>query len=473
MKEKHTINVNLSSGYRYDRMEGRDYLVVPAVMIKQGILNGSQGPVFYSGDALSEDVYSWNSRPVVVYHPQVNGEFVSASADPNLVTAHKVGLLMNTEFKDNSLQSECWLETDRLQMVDNRVLEAILANKPLSVSVGVFSDSVQEQGVYEGEDYTVVANNLRPDHLAILPDQVGACSLEKGCGLLVNSEQQESYHRQQYLATLAKMEEKRKLVVNEMSFSDVSYKLYRMLGETYGEKGRSWDGYVDEVFSDFCIYSSDGNMYKQSYTVKKDMIHLTGKPVQVKTVVQYEPIVNQIKEVSMTKQEKVDALIANTSVKWEAGDKDFLLSLEDAQLDKMVPEEEAKVVTANTDCGCKKQEPVVNVAPPAEKKVMTFQEMLSQAPAEYQDIFKEGMEARNRNRAELIANIKKNPANIFTDDMLNDKPTHELNALSALAGSGQERTTPLYIGQNSDLVANSAQEDLIPLGLPKWDDKVA
>jgi hypothetical protein len=37
-----------------------------------------------------------------------------------------------------------------------------------------------------GRPYNFVARNYRPDHLAILPDQRGACSIEDGCGLNTN-----------------------------------------------------------------------------------------------------------------------------------------------------------------------------------------------------------------------------------------------------------------------------------------------
>jgi hypothetical protein len=42
---------------------------------------------------------------------------------------------------------------------------------------------VGDNPVFNGVKYEGIARNLRPDHLAILPDDKGACSLEDGCGV--------------------------------------------------------------------------------------------------------------------------------------------------------------------------------------------------------------------------------------------------------------------------------------------------
>ena len=42
------------------------------------------------------------------------------------------------------------------------------------------------KGNYMGKSYTYIAKNYRPDHLAVLPDNSGACSISDGCGVLVN-----------------------------------------------------------------------------------------------------------------------------------------------------------------------------------------------------------------------------------------------------------------------------------------------
>ena len=43
-------------------------------------------------------------------------------------------------------------------------------------------------GDWNGKAYVGIARNYRPDHLAILPDMKGACSIADGAGLCRNHE---------------------------------------------------------------------------------------------------------------------------------------------------------------------------------------------------------------------------------------------------------------------------------------------
>ena len=51
----------------------------------------------------------WDSLYVVVYHPVVNGEAVSACS-PDILNTYGVGMLMNTHWDEAGLKTECWLE---------------------------------------------------------------------------------------------------------------------------------------------------------------------------------------------------------------------------------------------------------------------------------------------------------------------------------------------------------------------------
>ena len=56
------------------------------------------------------------------------------------------------------------------------------------MSTGLYVDRDETPGTCpkSGRPYDAVARNYRPDHLAILPDQRGACSNEDGCGIVMN-----------------------------------------------------------------------------------------------------------------------------------------------------------------------------------------------------------------------------------------------------------------------------------------------
>lgn len=50
-------------------LHGRPHLVAPATLIVPGVLNGSNGPIYYGPKAIRESVNLWNNVPVTVNHP--------------------------------------------------------------------------------------------------------------------------------------------------------------------------------------------------------------------------------------------------------------------------------------------------------------------------------------------------------------------------------------------------------------------
>ena len=183
--ESFTCNVRAKL-VRNDTMEGKTYKVVPMVMMVVGVHAGSQGALYYPKSELSKTPEAWNHKPVVVYHPTMNGRGVSACS-PDVLTSHKIGLIMNTKFDSlGRLCAEAWLDPDRIEKVDARVSKAIDKLSTLECSTGMFMEVEAVEGKFEGEDYKGIARNFRPDHLAVLPDKTGACSVADGAGFIRN-----------------------------------------------------------------------------------------------------------------------------------------------------------------------------------------------------------------------------------------------------------------------------------------------
>lgn len=170
---------NLGAVVRHESLNGRPYLVAPAVLLTEGVHVGSIGALFYPASELAKTPQVWNHKPITIGHP-------ATAIDQYELQARQVGIVMNTTFRDGKLIAEAWLERDRLGLVDARVLNAIDARQMLEVSTGLFTDNEQTEGTFNGKSYSAIARNYRPDHLAILPDIVGACSVRDGCGLLRN-----------------------------------------------------------------------------------------------------------------------------------------------------------------------------------------------------------------------------------------------------------------------------------------------
>jgi len=163
------------------KFDGRSYLVAPVVMIKAGVLNG----VLVSSEEAGKYVASWNGRPVILYHPQdENGEYVSAGT-PELNANMTPGQLWNTAFVDGKLSAEIWIDILKATAIGGdalKVMDRLRSNQPVEVSTGYFADHEQSNGTWGGKPYSMIARNIRPDHLALLPDGVGACSWQDGCG---------------------------------------------------------------------------------------------------------------------------------------------------------------------------------------------------------------------------------------------------------------------------------------------------
>jgi hypothetical protein len=155
-------------------------------MAVEGVLNGSQGPLLYPADELKQSALHWNGRPVVVYHPDMKTS--SFAGHPDIFTKQRVGTLFNARFEGNALKADAWLDPERLAAVDTRILKKVMQGEVMEVSTGLLTDNEPSAGTWNGRAYKAVARNYRPDHLAILPNGPGACSVADGAGLCRNLE---------------------------------------------------------------------------------------------------------------------------------------------------------------------------------------------------------------------------------------------------------------------------------------------
>jgi hypothetical protein len=183
------VTANISGAPRTVTEDGHAYWVVPLTMIVPGVLNGSKGPLYYPPDEIRKAVDSWNGMPITRGHPtDRTGQHVRA-LDPKANTAI-LGWVRNARIntgKDGRLQAEGWFEVARMQKHPD-LLSLLKAGKKAEISTGLLTvDQPAPPGSHHnGVAYTHIARNHQPDHLAILLDQTGACSLKAGCGLNVN-----------------------------------------------------------------------------------------------------------------------------------------------------------------------------------------------------------------------------------------------------------------------------------------------
>lgn len=496
-----SVTVNLQPTKRYELLEGRKYMVVPMVMLTEGVHAGSNGPLYYPSTELAKTPAVWNHKPVVVYHPTMNGQAISA-CEPAVISRRKVGLIMNTAWepgkggKPGKLKAEAWLEINRVKAVDDRVFNAVAKGEMMEVSTGLFTDNEAADGVWgKGKErYESIARNYRPDHLAILPDEKGACSIADGAGLMRNS---------------------------AISYDETRTQLNELVQAAYPNKTNTasyLSPWVCDVYEDFCIYSQGKRYLKQGYTVDDTgNVSLSGTPVEVRRRLTYTTLdgttVNTEGAAPVTKSQIVNALISNEATQWVDTDRDTLMTLSTSVLTKMLPptdnagddtasdghnddngetleDGEGQVkpkkqgsktgatanagAVTNADASKKKkdEESDDEACPPGMKMnaqaPQSVEEYIANAPAGMRDVLAASLRSHNAEKVKLIGAITANKANRFTKPQLMAKGLEELQALAALARSTAPVEAPRQnnfaglgdVSGGDELTENEEQEAL-------------
>ena len=437
------ITANFTGTTRFDTMEGKQFLVAPMVMLTEGVHTGSGGALYYSKNELNDCPQAWNHKPVVVYHPEANGQGVSA-CDPIILSNRKVGVIMNAkteeitinEIKVDALKAEAWLEPDRMNQVDERIAEAIESNTMMELSTGLFTHTKNEEGEWNGEAYEGIATDFRPDHLALLPDLKGACSIEDGAGFLRNQ------------VVLKARPEIVHIVDNAMSHGNIRSLLNSWLWE------KKPDAWTESVYDDFFIYELSGKFYSLNYTLEDNVVTIDGiqGETEVVRVTEFrtksgEFVGNNRKESTMDKKKVVQSIIASNSNSWAEKDKETLMALGEAAITKMqesetlagdaAVENAVKLAADKIELDDKKKaddeaEAIAN-ADKTDDKPKTAKQWLKDAPPEIAAIVNGAMKQTASLKVALIERITSNDSNVFTKDQLNTMEIDTLRGIASLA----------------------------------------
>lgn len=466
-----TVNV-IPNNVRRDTLDGDTCLVVPATMLVEGVHNGSLGPLYYPAAENIKAPSLWDHKPIVVYHPEgADGKPVSACT-PTVLNTRKVGVMLNTSgTADGKLKTECWFYENRLKSVDKRVFDAINNNAPTELSTGLGLDLEPVSGKWNDEPYTGIARNHVPDHLAILPDKVGACSLADGAGLLVNSAKEpESVQRVFGRSAVEALKPIGVSVVgNAMSFSDISRSVIDLLAAKFGEKGKYWDGWIAELFPDAVVfYNEDNKLYKISYTAGDTGVKLSGTAVQVRRTVEYVPVTtaanSERKKMAFDRKSHIDTLIANG---FPEDQRDELNKLPDRLLE-LIKAGEKKADEPPPVVNVEKKDPPVPVTKEGPKP-MTVDEYLNAAPVEVKAVIANALKAEAEQKSKLVKQVTNAKTNVFTEAWLAQRTVEELQNLVALTGAAAAPAPPVYFGAIGSPVANAEDKLPPPLLPPKLE----
>lgn len=187
--EPRTVHVRLAvrrtGEARTETLMGREHLVYPAVLVREQVLVNNLGRTFLPYAEIRASVDQWSGMPVVIRHPPGN----RSARQPGILNRQGVGWIYQPRASRKALRAEIWLDTERLRDVQgaDEVVENVEAGGIPEVSTGFDAAVTMVAGTHDGREYDLVFSQLRPDHLALLPDQTGACSVEDGCGLARNA----------------------------------------------------------------------------------------------------------------------------------------------------------------------------------------------------------------------------------------------------------------------------------------------
>lgn len=162
---------------------GKTWLVVNGVPIVEGVLNGHLVPM----DEFGAFAHDWNDISLVMRHPQTNeGTAKVPNSDvPNVGRFYRA----NLDKERRALTGEFWFNKDDLLATPDgkEVYDRIIANGMIEVSTGYFAQTEMTIGKFHDTPYIGIHRNIHPDHIAVLPNERGACSVTDGCGINRNT----------------------------------------------------------------------------------------------------------------------------------------------------------------------------------------------------------------------------------------------------------------------------------------------
>ena len=171
-----------TSNIKYTDFEGVKHMVIPVIMAQEGVMNR----FFYPSEEFEGWANTWDGVPVPINHPEIEGVAVSAKS-PRIQELNSVGYVFNSKYEDKKLKGEIYLNLEKVKKLNaDYLINSFENGEIMEVSTGLYSNVEMVSGKYGDDEYDAIVRNIRPDHLALLPNTVGACSIEDGCGASIS-----------------------------------------------------------------------------------------------------------------------------------------------------------------------------------------------------------------------------------------------------------------------------------------------
>ena len=190
LQDAFKVSLKNNQAPRYIDKLGREHIEVPAIILGEQVIHGSGGyewgAELVTYNALVMSVEQWNDRPVVIYHTEG-----SATEIENL-EQEKVGFIHSAELigydnEPTNIRIKCMLRLDVELLLTHDDGQAIIdkfdSGFIMEMSTGYYlKELIFQEGNFRGRDFLAMQAEIIPNHLALLPNAVGAYSVEDGGG---------------------------------------------------------------------------------------------------------------------------------------------------------------------------------------------------------------------------------------------------------------------------------------------------
>lgn len=385
-----------ASAARFEKRGEREFAIIPIVALVEGVLHPSNAliPSLALAEEFARFPAGWDGRPVTMGHPKNFLGFPVHANSPDAWDNLVVGQLHNSRLDGRSLKTEAWIDVARAEVMGGEAKEFVelaRTEKLVEVSTGFFASDEFGQGDFKGKRYFSTFRNVVPDHLAILMDSIGACSIDDGCGAFRNSDGS----------------------CNEHCLCENCMEKY--MTEKKPEKNGAKGSLLASILSHLNL-SAD----KPGHIV-------IGEGDEAITLIVNPP------EKDMTKKDIVTGLIDNEATNFTKDDESWLMELDEKKLVLLVP---PKVETKPVDPSKKNEaEPLKLEQPKVEEKKqpMTTEEYIAAAPPEVAAVLKANLEAAKTRRNSFVEAIKTHQKDIYSDEELNALSDTVLEKMARLA----------------------------------------
>ena len=259
---------------------GRQYMVIPGVPVREGVMKN----YFVSSHEIIRSLPGWNGTPLTLYHPKANNGSARVPDPDSPIIGYFYNAAWDKEKK--RMVGEYWIDVQEAGKYEDgkQILDMVSNGQMVETSTGYWSDDVLRKGAFENRPYDMLHVNLLPDHIAVLPKQIGACSIKDGCGVNRNTVTQNCDCTKCHLAP--------DLAQNEMSLEDLETDIRQSFGKAFNKPNNTsapmyGECYVEKTFPGYVIARKDGDLYRVPYTINGEEFLFAGESQWQKVDIQY------------------------------------------------------------------------------------------------------------------------------------------------------------------------------------------